>query len=237
MGLDIYVGSLTRYYRRDWETIVQQAGRESGMEVKIIYARESDPDPDLSEDETRAAILDWRAGLTKQLATHLPDGLYWSEESNTPYFTDKPDWSGYGALVLWAAFAEQPQLIRPIEAIKEWEESPALKASQAKGFSSKFPSLIKGVELWLPGQFNFIFTASDASGGETLMGSTGRLQAELIKLNQMTWRASDDDIREWRLAIDPNTSSFDELARFGYSIFSSLVEEAVKHKLPMKMDY
>jgi hypothetical protein len=30
MGLDIYVGSLTRYYRRDWETIVQQAGRELG---------------------------------------------------------------------------------------------------------------------------------------------------------------------------------------------------------------
>jgi len=236
MGLDIYVGSLTRYYRRDWETIVQQAGRESGIEVQIFYTDET-PDPYLSEDETRAAIFVWRSGLAGQLAKYLPDGLIWSEESNTPYFTDKPDWNGYRALVLWGAFAEQPQLNRPMETIKEWEESPALKASQAKEFSSNFPSLIKGVELWLPGLFNFLFKASDASGADTLMGSTGQLQAELAKLNQMTWRASDQDIREWRLGIDPYTNSFDELARLGYSIFSRLVEEAVKHKLPMKMDY
>jgi hypothetical protein len=33
------------------------------------------------------------------------------------------------------------------------------------------------------------------------------------------------------------TKSFDELARFGYSIFGELVGEAVKHKLPMKSGY
>ncbi len=70
-----------------------------------------------------------------------------------------------------------------------------------------------------------------------MMGSTGQLEVELAKLNQMTWRASDKDIEEWRRTIDPNTDSFDELARFGYSIFSSLVEEAIRHNLPLKMDY
>lgn len=127
--------------------------------------------------------------------------------------------------------------MRPVEAIKEWHESSVLKASQAQEFSSKFPSLIKGVELWLPGQFNTISTASDVTGGDVMMGSIGQLQAEMIKLNQMTWSASDEDIREWRLTIDPHTKSFGELARFGYSIISSFVEEAVKYKLPMKMDY
>ena len=32
MGLDVYVGPLIRYYTGDWETIVQQIGRETGMQ-------------------------------------------------------------------------------------------------------------------------------------------------------------------------------------------------------------
>jgi hypothetical protein len=41
MGLDVYVGSLTRYYTGDWETIVQQAGREMGLEVRVERPRSS----------------------------------------------------------------------------------------------------------------------------------------------------------------------------------------------------
>ena len=237
MGLDVYVGSLTRYYRRDWETIVQQYGRESGLTVHMVYAGETVSDSESSEDETREAILEWRTGLANELAQYLPDGLNWSEESGTPYFTDKPDWNGYGALMLWAAYAEHPEISRPSAVIKEWEESSVLKASQAQGVSSLFPSLIEGVELWLPGQFKIIFKACDAAGGEVMMGPSDQLQAEMIKLNQMTWQASDEDTKEWRRVIDPNTKSFDEMARFGYSIFIELVGEAVKHKLPMKLDY
>lgn len=238
MGLDIYVGSLTRYYRRDWETIVQQAGRELGAPVQMLYVNETDPDDEtLNEDETRDAILEWRASLANELTQYLPDGLNWSEEASAPYFTDKPDWNGYGALMLWCAYAKHPEIPRPTAVIKEWEESSVLKASQADEFSSEFPCLIKGVELWLPGQFKIIFKASDAAGVEMVMGPIAQLQADLIKLNQMTWRDSDENIKEWRRVIDPNTKSFDELARFSYSIFNELVGEAVKHKLPMKLDY
>jgi hypothetical protein len=137
MGLDIYVGSLTRYYRRDWETVVQQAGRESGMEVQIIFSGETVPDPDLSEDETRAAILDWRANLDKELTQYLSEGLNWSEESSTLYFTDKPDWNGYGALMLWCAYAEHPEISRPAAIIKEWEESSVSLLVRRSNISSR----------------------------------------------------------------------------------------------------
>ena len=36
MGLDIYSGTLTRYYSRNWKTSVQQWGEKYGMEVNII---------------------------------------------------------------------------------------------------------------------------------------------------------------------------------------------------------
>jgi hypothetical protein len=238
MGLDVYVGSLTRYYRRDWETIIQQAGRETGMTVHMVYPNEPDTDDEiLIEEETRAAVLEWRSSLANEITRYLSDGLSWSEEPGTPYFTDKPAWDGYGALLLWAAYTEHPEISRPSTVIEDWVEDSVLKASQAEDFSSQFPSLMGGVELWLPGQFKIIFKAFDVAGEEMVMGPIAQLQAELIQLNQMTWRASDEDIKEWRRVIDPYTKSFDEMARFGYSIFRELVGNAVEHKLPMKLDY
>lgn len=34
MGLDIYVGSLTRYYSGDRETVIQQDARETGRPLR-----------------------------------------------------------------------------------------------------------------------------------------------------------------------------------------------------------
>jgi hypothetical protein len=36
MGLDVYVGPLSRYYGSQWETIIQQYGQERGMGVQVI---------------------------------------------------------------------------------------------------------------------------------------------------------------------------------------------------------
>ena len=41
MGLDIYVGSLTRYFARDWKTILEQlAERGEIPEVRVVRASE-----------------------------------------------------------------------------------------------------------------------------------------------------------------------------------------------------
>src|SRR6266436_6378887 len=42
MGLDIYVGSLTRYYAGDWETVVQRHARETGVSVRVVRSNESE---------------------------------------------------------------------------------------------------------------------------------------------------------------------------------------------------
>ena len=36
MGLDIYVGPLTRYYTDNWKTIVQQAGEDNNIPVTVV---------------------------------------------------------------------------------------------------------------------------------------------------------------------------------------------------------
>jgi hypothetical protein len=59
MGLDVYVGPLTRYTLGEWLTIVQQAGLDAGHQVQIVRAA---PDPeDVVTDpvEVRGAVTGW----------------------------------------------------------------------------------------------------------------------------------------------------------------------------------
>lgn len=49
MGLDVYVGSLTRYYSGDWESVVEQAAREQGLDFHVL--RVAEPAGQSSSDE------------------------------------------------------------------------------------------------------------------------------------------------------------------------------------------
>ncbi|MBI5366610.1 MAG: hypothetical protein HZA54_06205, partial [Planctomycetes bacterium] len=58
MGLDVYVGTLTRYYTGDWKTIIQQVGERSGMTVEVIRAH-APPDAVRDPAAVRRAVLAW----------------------------------------------------------------------------------------------------------------------------------------------------------------------------------
>ena len=101
MGLDVYAGTLTRYYAGAWETVVQKYAREEGVAVEILRAH--DP-PDAISDltEIERIVVAWRDGLNRALASHLSEPLDWAEGIGATYFSDKPAWDGYSALMLWA---------------------------------------------------------------------------------------------------------------------------------------
>jgi len=60
---------------------------------------------------------------------------------------------------------------------------------------------------------------------------------EITELNNMTWRAPDNEIEQWRRAIDPNTNILEEKAKFGFSIMNNLTGFAVQNQTPLKLDY
>ena len=80
MGLDVYVGSLTRYYCRDWETIVQQMARGTGKKVEVVRVVDDAQDANDDPDQVRAAVLAWRAKLAEALKEVLVGGLDWRED-------------------------------------------------------------------------------------------------------------------------------------------------------------
>jgi hypothetical protein len=236
MGLDVYVGSLTRYHLHDWETVVQRAGRESGLSVEI--RRPDAGEPEETDPATiRAAVVSWRERLNVALGENLPRPLDWDESPDSPYFTDKPTWDCYSSLLLWAAYSEHPDLTRPRHRVEDWAKDPAYVRSSAKGFRTAYPSLLGDVEVWFPSEFNFCFSSEYLTGHPMMFGSAVALAAELATLNERTWRADPETLARWRSDAAELDSPLQIGARFAFAIMKHLADAAVEHRLVAKLDY
>ncbi|MBR1750937.1 MAG: hypothetical protein IJ740_08695 [Ruminococcus sp.] len=79
MGLDIYAGTMTRYYSQNWKSTVQQWGEEHGMQVNIVRPEEQN-----AELATPEEILEGVTGWRDRLIAALSDDL---SEKSTPSMT------------------------------------------------------------------------------------------------------------------------------------------------------
>lgn len=244
MGLDVYVGSLTRYFTRDWKTVLQQAAEAGeGPPVEIVRPGGADEAP-ADPEEVRAAVVAWRSGISAALAKHAVQGLDWDESPGAPYFTDRPDWHGYGALLLWAAREEHPDL-RPAaesararrKATRDWTDDPAYRASVAEGFRSRYDHLLRDVGVWLPVDVPFTFQAEWITGDGMAFGSSVRLAGQLDDLNARTWRAGPDDLAAWSREGAGPADPPEIQARFAFALVRRLARDSVGHRLPMLLDY
>ena len=235
MGLDIYVGALSRYYEGNWETIIQQISHEQGMEIHFIRATES-PDPVHEFDEMRTVILNWRKKLFADLQGKISDQLKWDESREAPYFTDKPTWKSYHGLLLWAAYAEHPDLKMPSSLPDDLSIDPAYKIVNKKA-QHQYDQLFDGSELWLPCDFDFTFTTVDIRDNNITIGSSKALLSQLENLNAVTWNADDRTLKDWLQVGAGHEDSLETHARFSFSVFYELTKLSVAHNLPMKLDY
>jgi hypothetical protein len=235
MGLDVYVGSLTRYYTRDWKTVVQRYGEQQGIPVQVVRPQGQNQAPP-DRDTVLQIVESWREGLAVGLSEHFGRFASWDESEETPYFTDKPAWDGYACLLLLAAYDEHPEFNRPKQSTSEWDQDPAWRASVDGKFRSQYLSILTP-EFWLPWDFNAVFQASDPGGREVCFGSTGGLLRQLRDLNGRTFRLDDRGIAEALAQGCEYGGPFEPAARFGLAIFLRLAQSAVLHTLPMKLDY
>jgi hypothetical protein len=236
MGLDIYVGSLTRYYAGDWETVIQKYARETGTPLQVV--RPNQTEEEIADKETiRADVIQWRSGLSEGLKGHLSQPLDWDESDSSPYFTDKPAWDGYSSLLLWAAYLEHPELTKPKRALDDWTGNEAFRRSTEENFKTAFPTLLLNTEIWLPVDFTFTFAADDVGGNTVRFGSAVSLRRELDEINLRTWNADAATLATWRDEGAERDTPLEVCARFGFSIMRDLAASAVEHKLVMKLDY
>jgi hypothetical protein len=229
MSLDVYVGPLARYYGGDWENSVERGGR----------AR-ADASPGLRQaghERMRQTVLEWRETLGASLGSRLPAPLDWDETEAAPYFVGRPDWDGFGSLVLWAAYADDPVLELPSTLPEEWDNDPALARSNAEGFRSRYSHIVRNVELWLPIAFDFTFESDSVDRRRVVMGSSATLAHQLAQLNAATWKARPAEIATWTRRVPDHNATIELRARHAFAVIADLASRAIAHRLPMKLDF
>jgi hypothetical protein len=262
VGLDIYAGPVSRYASGGWSTIIEQAGAAAGMPVITVRPGESMEDlmrralaegGDAPIREIRMTdvkprtqpIAEWKAGVLLSLGLNEE----WDDRPDGEYYTDKPGWEGYGAVVLLAAYDEHPELApgakvkrllgsRAVAAVApgDFGEAEAYKAAAES--PARYPTFLRA-EWCLPISGGPpLFAAPTPGGKQVTMGRVSRLLEELQLLNERTLRLSAADMEKARRAEEPpDLASFESMAPFGLSIITATAEFAAAHRVAWIMDY
>src|SRR5262249_13836508 len=224
------------YYAGDWELVAARVARELGAEFQVVR-QHNPPDAIRDPEEIRRIVLEWRHGLAASLASHLAEPLDWDESPTAPYFTDKPAWDGYQGLLIWAAYAEHPELSIPSKLPQDFAKDPAISRSMRANCRTEYPALFSNAKFWLPARIPFVFEAPDASGNKTTIASSVSLAQELNELNRKTWNMNEAQLDQCAFDGCPAGSPLEVAARFGFALFRRHALLSVTHRLPMLLDW
>jgi hypothetical protein len=217
VGLDVYVGSLTRYYLEGSADVVERIAHHQGLPVD---------DGQDGEEVIRAAVLRWRDGLSRWLGDRLAGPLDWDESGPAPCFTDKPGWDGYGGALLLAAHDEHPGLPPPA-----WCRPTGPTTSPIR--PPRLPTPGPGTSSCSPRSCGSPAGSSSPSGPGT---SPARRSS-----SAPAWPCSTSssccrlDGRPGEPALDGHSLS--AAAGNGLAVLLRLAERSVGYRIPMKLDF
>ena len=199
MGLDIYAGTLTRYYSHNWKTVVQQWAEENGYAFNRITpdGEPADNEEELSPAEVQAAVENWRDQILAAISQpDQPPYTPWPEDNERPYYTDKPDWDTFGAMLLVAACHTYGESVPPTVE-KDWNFGEHPLIARLASDEERVWSLLRGATWWLPLTDSFLFQGPLPTDDQTMIATLVGLRKELEKLNHLAWQADEDTILGW----------------------------------------
>ena len=224
MGLDLYAGTFTRYYTRNWKTVVEAWAEANGVDFKRTEAEDEEK---LSPEEVQEIVCAWR---------------------------DKPDWDAFGAMLLvTAAYTYEETIPETLEKGWDFTEHPLIKrlAEDHEHVYSLFRSVMVWVPIT---KSTMVFRGPMPTGNEVMIGTLGALEQELEHINEICWLAKEETILSWtetegypaKTLKDVETGAEDgkketysteSLAKFAFSIFWRAMKFAKENRTPVLFDY
>lgn len=252
MGLDIYVGPLTRYYSHNWKTVSQQWAEANGMGYQRFQANE-DGGEDLPVEQVIEIVSHWRDSALEAVKSAAGEVEPWPEDNDRAYYTEKPDWPAFGALLLYAAAKIYGEAY-PATVPKDWDFWQEPLIQRAQGDVQVSWSLFKGAEWWLPIQAPLLFRGENPVGDTLVVSTAGALMLELLRINELGWKADEEAVLSWsktegypqdgtlkdgKLEMEQEHTEYStvSLARFAYSIFWQAAKFSLQHQAPILLDY
>ncbi len=237
MPLDVYVGAFTRYYCGDWDNVADRVARSTGLTSRKPRPAHTEDEPAPAEDAVRSAVLVWRDALQVALGEVSPVELNWSESDSGEYFTDRPNWLGYGSLLLLSVYLDAPGRDLPETAVEDWSTDAVWKEAQAAGFAENRFQQVFMPKIWLPVDFDFVFAAIEPSNDECHFGSSYELLRQLEQIGAEAYSTAPAELGKPSADLPDAGTALKTAARFGLDVFTSLARKSVLSGLPMKLDY
>ena len=119
-----------------------------------------------------------------------------AKDNERPYYTDKPDWDAFGAMLLVAACHTYEEPVPPTME-KDWDFGEHPLIARLASDDERVWSLFRGATWWLPLSDSFLFQGPVPTDDQTMIATLGGLRKELEKLNQLAWQADEDTILGW----------------------------------------
>lgn len=257
MGLDIYAGTMTRYYAHNWKTAVQQWAEENGYSFQRITpsGNESADEEEMSPAEIQAEIENWQRQVLSAISQPgQKPYTAWLEDNEKPYYTDKPDWDAFGAMLLIAACHVYGEPI-PDTVEKDWQFLDYPLIDRLSEDQEKVWSLFRGASCWLPLPDSFMFQGPMPTGDQTMIATTAGLRKELETLNELAWQADEETILRWEqtegyptdgsvgadgaITMETEHIRYDvqSLAKYAFSLFYQALKFAEENQVPILLDY
>ena len=276
MGLDIYAGTLTRYISGNWKTQLQQYAEANGHGYTKVTPDDEEEGNKNSPEEICKFVSKWRDQVVGVIEKDMqkPKSFFslfkkkekislpvWEENNDKDYYTDKPDWSGYGALILVAAAKIYNEKI-PETLPEDLSSHPLIKRIGRDSYYTSRWSLFHDVSTWLPYEREIIFEGKAPNDTNIAISTAGNLLNELNKINEMCWKADEETILNWRKTEGPGSKgvainladlknltveklsmlskakpNIESEAKLAFSIFYRAAKYSLENKVPILLDY
>lgn len=214
MAFELFAGTLDRYYS-DVET-AEEAAR------------------------THEIVCHWRDSIVKAVKKAAPEAAPWAESMDRDYRVAQLEPLHWGALQLVAASGVYGKPCREtVYPGWNWEDEPVVQTARAD--RSLNMSLLKGATWWLPVQTPILMGGQLPSGDRAVISSGGALLLELLRINELVWKADQEEVLSWlgvegKIPADAKRLDTQSLAKYAYSAFWQLATFAMETGVPVIFD-
>ena len=161
MLIELYVGTLTRYYSEQWQNGNTRAGKLTPFTGDRSSHSVCDP------VELQGIIAEWLEKASLKLKEHLKEPLSWREGMSPDFSVAEIGFQGYGGLIMLAAYTVTGHLPRPTTFQRTWNKDPAIEILNKEPGNNAIWEIVN-CSLWMPCSFQFGIGMKDPSGSRSV---------------------------------------------------------------------
>lgn len=214
MAYELFAGTLSRYY--------------------------SDVDTPEEAARTYDIVTHWAETIVEAVKKAAPDAAVWEEDAEKECVAIQLNELHFGALLLYAASVVYNQ--KPRETIYPGWSCEAEPAVQSAHADPNMPwSLMKGASWWLPVQTPVLLRGEVPTGDVVTISSCGALLLELLRINELGWKADEDLVLSWfesegKMEEGAKRYSTESMAKYAFSALWQLSKYCLTNHVPLIMD-